>query len=149
MQRSVMCLLILWFEFPPALSSTVVLLAGLSHTFGVQCRAFWQYCCSRWIWLFSEEPAHFSMQFFTYIWLDCGQLTWFSSQDSAVISSQGVGKNPCHYLSSELNHHGLQISVSLKVTGQPMSRVRCMGPWKIVFLFPFKFDSKIHLKLIF
>ena len=92
MQRTVMCLLILWFEILPTVSSTVVLLVGLSHAFAVQCRAAGQFCFSRWIWLLSEETACFSMQFFIYIWLESGQLTWFSSQDNTVISSQGVGK---------------------------------------------------------
>ena len=124
-----MCLLILWFEIPPALSSTVVFLAGLSC---ICCSV--QYSQAVLLQHLSEEPACFSMQFFIYIWLESGQLTWFSFQDSAVISSQGEGKNPCHYLSSEISHHFFwQTSVSIGNYRSGHVKGQVHGPLKNCF----------------
>ena len=71
---------------------------------------------------------------FIYISLESGHLTWFSSQDSVVISSQGVGKNPPHCLSSELTHHlSWQTSVSIASYRSGHVKGQVHGPLKNCF----------------
>ena len=136
MQRSVMYLLILWFEIPSALSPTIVLLARLSCI----CSSV-QYSSAVLLQQVDMTLVRGACMLlhviFIYIWLESGHLTWFSSQDSVVISSQGVGKKSTSLSQLRTNSPLLLANFSLhcKLQVRPCQGSGAWSPEKLFFCF--------------